>query len=294
MKYTSAAIIYNPNSTGSSESSAREFKAQLKKHMPKQKIDLIGTEYPGHADEIAYRLSTESAHPLIISSSGDGGYHEVINGIMKARHEGYDPTAGLLPAGNANDHYRNLHDKDIIEDIAKGKRHNIDVLKLTSTAKGKPFERYGHSYIGFGLTPFVARELNKTKLNFFNQIWIVTKALLNLRTVRLVIKKKSRRYDSIIISNIDSMSKVLKVSQPSRVNDGKFEVTIFPRRNKFKLISQLLKASTVGIKEDLRTKRFVVKTVFPTLVQIDGEISRLDADKDVVITIEKRALPCII
>lgn len=294
MKYTAVAIIYNPNSTGSSEDSAKAFAKRLRKQLPNQPIDLIGTEYPGHADEIAYTLSVASKHPLIISSSGDGGYHEVINGIMKARHEGYDPTAGLLPAGNANDHYRNLHDKDILEDIEKGRRHEIDVLKLTGKVDGKRFVRYGHSYIGFGLTPFVARELNKTKLNFFNQIWIVTKALLNLRTVRLIIDKKARRYDSIIFSNVDSMSKVLKVSQPSRINDGKFEVTIFRRRNKLKLISQLLKASTVGVTEDARVKKFSLKTVRRTLVQIDGEITALDADSTVTVTIEHQALPCIV
>lgn len=294
MNYTAITIIYNPNSTGSSEALARSFKGKLRKQVPAVKVYLRATQYAGHAEELAYSLAKKSEHALIISSSGDGGYHEVVNGVMKARREGFDVTAGLLPAGNANDHYHNLHNDDLVELIKNGKRTYIDALKLSGLSEGNTIERYGHSYIGFGLTPFVGKELNKTKLNIFNQVWIVAKALFDLQPVRLVIGRKARYYDSVIFSNVDKMSKYLKISQPSRVTDGKFEVTIFRRRNKLKLIILLFKASIVGVKENLQVQKFTLKTVHKTLVQIDGEIVTLDPKTKVTITADKRTLPCVV
>jgi len=294
MSYSDITIIYNPNSTGSSESLAKAFKKRLQKRMPNQAITLKPTKHAGHAEELAYTLAKQSPHALVISSSGDGGYNEVVNGLMKARKEGSKAVAGLLPAGNANDHYHNLHDDDLVEQIANGNHKLIDLLKLEGKSKGKKIQRYGHSYIGFGLTPDVGKELNKTKLNLMNQVWIVTKALLNVRPVKLVIGLKARHYDSVIFSNVDKMSKYLKISQPSRIADGKFEVTIFRRRNKFKLIAVLLKASFVGVSEDAQVSRFRLRTVHETLVQIDGEITKLDAKSRVKITMDKKALPCVV
>ena len=123
--YTEVIIIYNPNSTGQSGDMARDLKKVLRTRMPRQKITLQATKYAGHAEELGYSLSKRSAQPLIISASGDGGYNELINGIMKAQNEGAHPVSGLLPAGNANDHYHAMHDDDIVWQIEKGKeKHN--------------------------------------------------------------------------------------------------------------------------------------------------------------------------
>lgn len=294
MTYSTVAIIYNPNSTGSSKTLAEQTKADILARLPKQKVELIATKHAGHAETIAYDIAKSSKNPLIISSSGDGGYHEIINGVVKAQHEGAHPITGLLPAGNANDHYHTLHGSDLTNAIANEATMQIDLLKLRGTVEGKPFERYGHSYIGFGFTPYIGKELNKNKLGIFNQVWIVGRALFAVRAVRLKIGKKAKLYDSLIFSNIDKMSKVLKISQPSRINNGKFEVTIFKKRNKLKLILLLLKSSLVGIKEDMSVESFSLETVRKTNVQIDGELRTLDALSKVEITIEKQVLRCIV
>lgn len=294
MTYTKISVIYNPNSTGASHELARQFKKDVVKHMPKQSIELIATDHAGHGEELAYEIASTQKRPLIISASGDGGYNEVVNGALRAQSEGAHPTTGLLPAGNANDHYHNLHGKDIVDAIADGDEKQIDVLRLTSHSKGQKVSRYAHSYIGLGVTPHVAQELNKTRLTVFNEIGIVAKALLGSGSVKLVIDGERHHYDSLIFSNIDKMSKVLKISQPSGVADGLFEVTIFRRRNKLQLIAMLLRASIIGVKEDMRAKKFVFKTVTSTSVQLDGEIIELDSDARSVVTIEKRLLRCIV
>lgn len=294
MKYTTIAVIYNPNSTGSSKTLAKQFAASLHTALPKQKVELIATKYAGHAEELAYKLAKSTKHPLIISSSGDGGYNEVINGALKAQTEGFKPTTGLLPAGNANDHFTNLNKRDLVELITKDISRKIDVLKYTYTAKGEVVERYAHSYIGFGLTPFVGKELNKNKLNLINEVFIVGKAILGVKSVKLKVGRKTRRYDSIVLSNIDKMSKYLKISQPSGITDGKFEVTTFRKRNKISLIAMLLKASLIGLKENAKVSSYSVHTVNKTILQADGEIVTVDANTTVKITAEKQLLNCVI
>jgi diacylglycerol kinase family enzyme len=90
------------------------------------------------------------------------------------------------------------------------------------------------------------------------------------------------------------MSKVLKISGPSPLTDGKFEVTIFTTRHKLKLIALLIHTSVIGAKEDFRTKKFSVRTIHKTLVQIDGEIFELDANTRTILSIEKQVLSCVV
>jgi diacylglycerol kinase (ATP) len=294
MNYTSAAIIYNPKSTGSSKKLAEKFKKSLLADFPTLDVQLKPTEYAGHAEKLAYELSKASKHPLIFSSSGDGGYHEVINGAMKAQKEGYRPVTGVLPAGNANDHYHNLHDEDVIQMIHKGKTKTIDLLTISYVSDRKKQLRYAHSYIGFGLTPAVSEELNKTKLNKLKESWLVLKTIVKLKPVILKIRMRTRKYDSIIFSNVDRMSKYFNVSQPSHIADGKFEVTIFTRRNKLKLMMLMLESSFVHLKEDMQTSKFKLQTTHKTIAQADGEIIPIDAKSKVVVSIDKQVLNCLV
>lgn len=192
---------------------ARKFAKRIKSRLPKQKVELIATERAGHAEELAYSLAKSSKNPLIVSSSGDGGYHEVVNGALKAQNEGRKVTTGLLPAGNANDHYRTLHKKGVVEQIAKGKVQKIDVLKIVGRSKGKLVERYAHSYIGIGLTPKVGRELNRTKLNLLNEAIIVLKVLFLAKSTKLKVYGEVKHYDSIIFSNMTPYIKLTSLDE---------------------------------------------------------------------------------
>ena len=294
MNYSTVAIIYNPNSTGSSKAMAEDFKKKIQSRIPKQKVKLIPTKYAGHAEKLAYRIAKHSKKPLIFSSSGDGGYNEVVNGAMKAQNKGYKPTTGLLPAGNANDHYRNVHTEDIIGLMIAHAPKRIDLLRISYTSRKKQKQRYAHSYIGFGISSMVSQELNKTKLNRFNEMWLVIRTLFIISPVRLKIDDEVEKYDSVIVSNVDRMSKYLTVSHPSQIDDGLFEVTISRHENKLKLIALILRASLVKLKEDKQTNSFSLTTVQQTVAQADGEIISIDPTSKVDISIEKQVLNCFV
>lgn len=292
--YTSITIIYNPMSTGSGERLAYELDKELQKILPEQHVEIIPTKYAGHAEKLAYSLAKATKRALVISASGDGGYHEVVNGLMQAQQEGASPVAGLLPAGNANDHHRNMHEGDFAQSIKRSRERSIDVLQLSTKRQGKLFERYAHSYIGVGLTPKVAAQLNKSELNRLKEVWIVSKSLLSLRAVPLVIHGRYQVYDSLIFSNIADMSKFLSLSKVAAPDDGKFEVTTFHRSHRLKLIARLLKASTIGMNGSNQVTSFDFETVRRTLIQLDGEITRIDASSEAKITIAPKKLRCIV
>jgi diacylglycerol kinase family enzyme len=294
MSYSTVAIIYNPNSAGSSKTMAEDFKKNILDRLPKQKVQLMPTKYAGHGEKLAYKIAKRSKNPLIFSSSGDGGYNEVVNGAMKAQNKGFKPTTGLLPAGNANDHFHTVHTEEIIDLIIANKPKHIDLLSISYKSSKKSQQRYAHSYIGFGLSSMVSKELNKTKLNRFKETWLVIRTLLIINPVKLKINNEVGKYDSIIISNVDRMSKYLKVSHPSRMDDGLFEVKVSKHENKLKLIALILQASLIKLKEDQQTKTFSLDTIEQTVAQADGEIITIDANTRVAISIEKQVLNCYV
>ncbi|TAH36294.1 diacylglycerol kinase [Candidatus Saccharibacteria bacterium] len=292
--YSLIAIIYNPKSTGASKRLARQLQRKLTKRLPEQKIKLIPTKHAGHAEQLAGEITRRYKRPLIVSSSGDGGYNEVVNGILHARKKGHEPVAGLLPAGNANDHFHELHTQDSVEAIAEQYEQYIDVLSFTATTKGQPVQRYAHSYIGIGLTPEAGYKLNQSRLKLLSEAWIVAKVLLFLSSVKVLINGEVRHYDSLVFSNVTKMSKILKLSQTAKPHDGKFEITAFRRRNKPQLIRSLLRTATVGLVGDRQETEYSFTTINPTLIQLDGEVMRIDAHCEVHVTIVPAALRCIV
>ncbi len=293
-QFTAVSIIFNPNSTGSSKELAESMKREIKKVAATLPVKLVKTRYAGHAEELAYALAKESKRPLIISASGDGGYHEVINGLMHAQNEGATPTAGLLPAGNANDHYNALHSDNPPARIAKAKVRSIDILMLHGTQGEKKFTRYAHSYVGFGLTPEIGAELNKTKLTWATESWLVIKGLFRFRPVRISQQGGTKTYDSIICSNIGQMSKYITLSEESSPTDGFFELTLFRRHNKSRLLRHLVRASLFSLDGSDQRRKYSFRTIHRTIVQLDGEIISLDAHSQVTISVEKQTLRCIV
>ena len=99
MPFSEITVIYNPNSTGSGEAMAKQFKKEYQRADKQVTVTLQKTKYAGHAEKLAYDIAKKQVRPMIISASGDGGYHEVVNGALRAQAEGAKPTTGLLPAG---------------------------------------------------------------------------------------------------------------------------------------------------------------------------------------------------
>lgn len=291
--YTSITIIYNPISTGPGKRLAETLARRLHHTTYKGLPEIIATTHPGHAEQLAYERAVASKRPLIIASSGDGGYHEVVNGVMAAKSKGASPVTGLLPAGNANDHHRNVHKQSTVEMITSGEHHLVDLLHLKITSQTNNWERYAHSYVGVGLTPQVGHELNQVQLNWLNEKWIALRSLWRLKPVELSINGQADSYDSLIVSNVSQMSKVLGLSKDAKPNDGQFEITRVPHRSRLELLGHLFKAATAGLDGTEHNDHFQFETQEAMMIQLDGEVRSLDAGSTIDIKLRPRALACV-
>lgn len=225
----SIVIIYNPNSTGGSHDNATSLAKVLRKaHLT---VKLRKTEHAGHGEHIAASYAKKNQAVTLISSSGDGGYHEVVNGVLA--HQSNKVIVGVLPSGNANDHYAAVGSDSLAASIIKKKFRHIDTIKVTATVEGNPWVRYAHSYVGIGVTAVAAKQLTVERPNVLTEKWIVVRSLLSFRSVKLREAGRTHRYSSMIFGNIDRMSKVMQLSEGASISDGKFEMTSIRLRSKF-------------------------------------------------------------
>lgn len=271
-------IIYNPNSTGDSPELAKNFAAEVRTLLSGSDVVLEETEYAGHAEELAYAAATKKDSTLIVSVSGDGGYHEVINGALRAQTEGKGtPVCAVLPGGNANDHYSSVARRPLIEALAEGAIEHMDVLAVSINDTTS----YAHSYVGLGLTPLVAVELNRHSLSALKESWLAIKTFWKFRPFAIDIDGSHQRFDSLVFANIDRMAKYLTLSEDTEPNDGRFEVVRWPHKSKLQLVAALIKTAFRHGDPAPSVKEITFSCLRPMPMQLDGEITELEAGDSV-------------
>lgn len=287
--YSSITIIFNPSSTGDASRNAQELEHNLRKYLPNLPVKLQKTKHAGHAEDLAYRASKKGQQPLIVTASGDGGYHEVINGAMRAKKEGATPVCAVLASGNANDHRRIVRKRPLAEAIIAQDISKLDLLEVRWNDK----TRFAHSYVGLGITPVVANELNRHDLNSFKELVLVVKTFWKYQPFEIKLNNKIVRLDNLVLANISGMAKVLKLSKGGKPADGKFEVVMVPHRRKISMLAWALKSATIGLGKQPQKNKFMFTTTSPMPMQLDGEVVELPAKTKVSVTIAHRLLKTI-
>ena len=283
-------IIYNPKSTGKSKQNVAQLQTELRQKLPNTTVMLRATKRPGHATAIGTDYAKRDPNALLVSASGDGGYNELVNGVLS--HPTTQLTVVVLPSGNANDHHYATSGSDIVTRIIKGSRRRIDILHIQAQIRGKEWQRYAHSYIGFGLTAYIGQKLTKADLNAINEKWLTLKYLLKFDhiTIRRDPQQRWRHYSSIIIGNIDRMSKTIRLGNRSRPGDGKCELYELRQRSFFRLIGTLITSSTIGMRPTKRIRHYSLISKRALPVQCDGEAAMLDAGQTIKVTLVPGAL----
>lgn len=286
MPYDVVLIVYNPHSTGGAEHRARDLATELADRAPDLEVTRAPTEYPGHATEIA-REAAGGRPTLVVSVSGDGGYNEVVSGAMSgAEHGGV--TVAVLPAGNANDHRRATRHRPLAQAIVDGAAEPMDLLRVDIA--GEPV-RWAHSYIGLGITPVVALELEKGRKGSLSEIVTTMREFAKFRPFEVTLESGERqRFDSLVLANIAGMAKYAKLSDDGDPTDGLFEVAIMPHSGRLRLLARAIGAATRGLGRQPRSTRFTFTTTSPMPVQLDGEVLELGAERKVIVEIAPRAV----
>lgn len=280
------AIIFNPNSTGDGEANARALQKQLE--AAGLKVELMPTKHAGHAITLAKKFADMHKSGMVISSSGDGGYHEVVNGVMQSKHPSV--ITGVLPSGNANDHYHSLHHGNTVKRIASGKYDEIDMLKVVT----KSWTHFAHSYAGLGMTPQIGKELTKATLNPLLEAWLVIKNLVQIRPVKIQVNGVVQRYDNLVFSNTPRMSKYLTLSTEASVADGQFEITRVKTTKPWGLVQHLFRATAGQIDDAPQATTYTFTVLRKTTIQLDGEVYTIQPGDEVTVSCEHKKLRCIV
>jgi len=285
-------LIFNPNSTGDASARAQELCDELSGRRPQLPVELRPTQHAGHARDLS-REAAATGRPLIVSVSGDGGYNEVVDGAMQAGND--SAVCAVLPAGNANDHRRTTRERPLVDAIVTGTLTRIDLLRLT-VQETPAWSRYAHSYIGLGLTPVVAVDLEKGGKGSIKEMLTAVRAFARFRPFEIQLGDGSRqRFDSIVFANISQMAKVATLSRDDgRPDDGQFEVVTLEHTAKWRVLGTALKASTRGLGPQPSVREYHFTTVKPMPIQVDGEVMDLDAGVLVRVDIAAKALQTVL
>jgi diacylglycerol kinase (ATP) len=286
--FDSVELIFNPNSTGNARGRAEELHRELAERLPGLPIELRPTEHAGHGREIA-RAAARDGHPLVVSVSGDGGYNDVINGLMDA---GVDSAyAAVSAAGNANDHRRVTRERPLADAIVAGEVSRLDLLRMTVDDGRDP--RYAHSYIGLGITPTVALELETGGKGSIKEVISTIRTFSRFRPFQIETETGTESFDSVIFANIREMAKYAVLSEEGRPDDGRFEVIVLRHTAKWRVLATAVRAALFGLGPQPTARKYRFRTIDPMPVQIDGEVSELERDVRVTVEIMPGALATI-
>jgi diacylglycerol kinase (ATP) len=274
--YTHISIIYNPVSTsGNAEVRAKRLHSRLARR-GLSNINLVPTEYAGHAEKIAYDAALRHKHTLLVSVSGDGGYNEVINGALAAQDKkpAHKPVCAILAAGNANDHRRTIRKRPLTFAILRTTPEPIDILSLTITTSNSQTVRYAHSYIGLGVSSEVANKINSGSYKWWQELMIALRSLLNFPYFKIIDSHGvARRLDFLLFANIHQMAKYMKLRPKVNLTSGLFQVVAIPHTNRLHRLAMTVRFITVGFKHALQESAYEFQVAKTEPVQLDGEVT---------------------
>lgn len=292
--YSQIIIIFNPKSTsGQAEQKANKLADKLRKR--DLKVSVQATEHAGHAEVLACQAASRYKHPLIVSASGDGGYNEVINGVMKAIADGKadKPVCAILPSGNANDHRRSVRKRPLAWAILHSEPEKMDLLELH--INNQP-PRYAHSYIGVGITTHVASRLDRQNFGPLREKVTVARSIFTYHPVAIInTDGKTRRYDSLIFTNISHMAKALKVGNKKDITSGSFRVSALPHRSQhwpLRITLNLL-LFIFGLQKLPERSTYSFGVPRNEKIHLDGEVNKLPANAEVTVKLKAAAISTI-
>ncbi len=98
-----ALLVVNPAATTTSARTRDVISRALASEL---KLEVAGTEYRGHARELAREAAERNAADVVIALGGDGTVNEVVNGLLHSDPQGEEremlPRLAVVPGGSTN------------------------------------------------------------------------------------------------------------------------------------------------------------------------------------------------
>ena len=167
----------------------------------------------------------------------------------------------------------------------------LDLLKMTAHDREI---RYAHSYIGLGITPTVALELEKGGKGSIREIISTIRTFSKFRPFQIRTDSGTESFDSVIFANIREMAKVAVLSEGGRPDDGRFEVIVLRHTAKWRVLATAVRAAIRGLGPQPSAREYRFTTVDPMPVQVDGEVSEFERGVSVTVEIVPSALKTVL
>jgi len=286
--FSRICLIANPNSSRGGDRVARELRRRLRQAVTVP-VSIHLTKRTGHARDFARKLLREDARTLLISVSGDGGYHEVINGAMASGVK--KPRCAVFGAGNANDHHQSLYENEdeFLKRLAGGRLRSFDLIRFDIGKGNGKSTVYAHSYGGVGLSAQAAHRLDQEASDPLAEIIGSLRTTAGAPAVPLRVGGRVLAYDSLLVLNVGRMAKYLRTRHRPRASGKRLYLVSLRHRGRLLRMWQVARAFAFGL-PTRRVERVTFTTAKPTLLQLDGEVHKLTAETQVGVTRSRQAI----
>jgi diacylglycerol kinase (ATP) len=284
-------IIANPTA---GHGSAEKAIPQIEKILTDLGLDfeLVRTEDKGDGIQLAYQAALDG-FDVVVAAGGDGTVNEVLNGLMQAQGEGFEPVLGVICAGRGNDFAAG---PGIPGDIPGGclalkefHRKRIDIGRVTGGIY--PDGRYFANNVGVGFDAIGTIEVAKLP-----QWGMLSFMIAILKTIFIYYKGPVIQVDyddqsmttntlMFLTMNGRRMGNGFQMAPDSLMDDGLFDLVLakqVSRMRIFSLIPHFMKGTQASQPEisSWRASRVTITAVEGSLpAQSDGEIICVDGNR---------------
>lgn len=255
-------------------------------------FDLLVTEGPGHATELA-RAAAGAGAELVLSVGGDGTANEVARGLL-----GSEAALGIVPMGSGNGLARALriplHPARALDALDAGVRRRIDVGMLD----GRPFLNVA----GVGFDAVVSRAFHDSgrrggRRGLLGYLRLSLREMLRYHAPRLVVEAGGERHALrpfvVTFANGPQYGSGAVINPGGKLDDGTLEVVILDDAALPRLLADAPRMFLGGVERisgyrRLRAQQVVVSSDRPFLAHRDGDPGG-EADH-VLVELQPRAL----
>ena len=268
--YRNALVIANPISgRGQAAKAATELREGLRSLGVAAELYLT----QGRGDAFTHLRTLSEPVDLVVSVGGDGSLREVLEGLV-------DPATpvSMLPFGTANVLAKELGlPRDVHHHLEILMRHrvvNVDVAKVNG--------KLSLLMTGVGFDAQVVREVERCRTGPITKLAYLGASLRAIKSykppqlkVSIDGKALPGTMGFVLISNTMNYGAVLHLAQDTRMDDGEFEVYLFPSGRLFELGCAFVRGVVGhlpgGKVRMLRAKSITVESDTPVPVQVDGD-----------------------
>lgn len=296
-------VVYNPTA---GRGRVLQYWPQVAKALHDAGVVFEAAATKGPSDAVRLAEEASKHHSAIVGVGGDGTIHEIVNGLIRASQERETLPLGVIPLGNGDDFAKIIPPEtkigskqfgweEAVQKIAAGNTRLFDVGKIQGGLL-RPEMTEGPQYfmngmdIGFGAqTMYNLKHIPKFLTGLSAYLTAVIMTLIDYKIPKLHLEMDGFppfEQDSTLtaIMNGRCFGSGFWVCPEAYADDGLFDVLVgeaVDRLNIMRLVPSLMKGEHLHEKvlKIYRTKRIVIESIEPLMVEVDGEIPYAEAKK---------------